>query len=65
MSRRTPALIAAAVLLPLALTACSSSDGDAATGDKASARSEGFPVHRQELRCHHHVQGPAEARESP
>ncbi|MGQ4732153.1 ABC transporter substrate-binding protein [Streptomyces sp. Ju416(a)] len=44
MSRRTPALIAAAVLLPLALTACStSSDGDAATGDKASAKSEGFP----------------------
>ncbi|WP_098897349.1 ABC transporter substrate-binding protein [Streptomyces sp. st77] len=44
MSRRTPALIAAAALLPLALTACStSSDGDAATGDKASATSEGFP----------------------
>ncbi|MGW6716631.1 MULTISPECIES: ABC transporter substrate-binding protein [Streptomyces] len=43
MSRRTPALIAAAVLLPLALTACSSSAGDAATGDKASATSEGFP----------------------
>ncbi|MFD4127054.1 ABC transporter substrate-binding protein [Streptomyces globisporus] len=44
MSRRTPALIAAAVLLPLALTACSpSSDGDAATGDKASATGEGFP----------------------
>ncbi len=44
MSRRTPALIAAAVLLPLALTACSSSDGDAAaTGDKAAAKSEGFP----------------------
>ncbi|MEU4922112.1 ABC transporter substrate-binding protein [Streptomyces parvus] len=44
MSRRTPALIAAAVLLPLALTACStSSDGDAVTGDKASATSEGFP----------------------
>lgn len=44
MSRRTPALIAAAVLLPLALTACSSSDGDAAaTGDKAAATSEGFP----------------------
>ncbi|MEV1043808.1 ABC transporter substrate-binding protein [Streptomyces sp. NPDC049916] len=41
---RTPALIAAAVLLPLALTACSSSDGDtAATGDKAAAKSEGFP----------------------
>lgn len=48
MSRRTPALIAAAVLLPLALTACSSSDssdssGDAATGDKAAAKSDGFP----------------------
>ncbi|SCF94232.1 ABC transporter substrate-binding protein [Streptomyces sp. Cmuel-A718b] len=44
MSRRTPALIAAAVLLPLALTACStSSDGDAATGDKASTPGEGFP----------------------
>ncbi|MGW3582159.1 ABC transporter substrate-binding protein [Streptomyces rubiginosohelvolus] len=44
MSRRTPALIAAAALLPLALTACSaSSDGYAATGDKASATSEGFP----------------------
>ncbi|MFC8621430.1 ABC transporter substrate-binding protein [Streptomyces anulatus] len=44
MSRRTPALIAAAVLLPLALTACSSSDGDTtATGDKAAAKSDGFP----------------------
>ncbi|PCG84259.1 hypothetical protein CIB93_20015 [Streptomyces sp. WZ.A104] len=43
MSRRTPALIAAAVLLPLALTACSSSDGDNATGDKASEKSDGFP----------------------
>lgn len=44
MSRRTPALIAAAVLLPLALTACSSSDGDAAaTGDRAVAKSDGFP----------------------
>ncbi|MEV6475470.1 ABC transporter substrate-binding protein [Streptomyces sp. NPDC051657] len=44
MSRRTPALIAAAVLLPLALTACSSSDGDAtATGDKAAAKGDGFP----------------------
>ncbi|MGW4837676.1 ABC transporter substrate-binding protein [Streptomyces globisporus] len=44
MSRRTPALIAAAVLLPLALTACSSSsEGDAATGDKVSATGEGFP----------------------
>ncbi|MEW1582114.1 ABC transporter substrate-binding protein [Streptomyces microflavus] len=44
MSRRTPALIAAAVLLPLALTACSTPDGDAAgTGNKASAKSDGFP----------------------
>lgn len=44
MSRRTPALIAAAVLLPLALTACSSSDGGTtATGDKAAAKSDGFP----------------------
>lgn len=44
MSRRTPALIAAAVLLPLALTACSTTpDGDAATGDKAAAKSDGFP----------------------
>lgn len=44
MSRRTPALIAAAVLLPLALTACSSSDGDAtATGDMAAAKGDGFP----------------------
>ncbi|MEW2069626.1 ABC transporter substrate-binding protein [Streptomyces sp. NPDC007346] len=43
MSRRTPALIAAAVLLPLALTACSTPDGDDATGDKASAKSDGFP----------------------
>ncbi|MDF9804062.1 iron complex transport system substrate-binding protein [Streptomyces sp. HB372] len=44
MSRRTPALIAAAVLLPLALTACSSSDGaTTATGDKAAAKSDGFP----------------------
>lgn len=43
MSRRTPALIAAAVLLPLALTACSTPDGDAATGDKAAAKSDGFP----------------------
>ncbi|MFI8199380.1 ABC transporter substrate-binding protein [Streptomyces sp. NPDC085942] len=44
MSRRTPALTAAAVLLPLALTACSSSgpSGDAA-GNKAPARSDGFP----------------------
>ncbi|WP_228182653.1 ABC transporter substrate-binding protein [Streptomyces anulatus] len=44
MSRRTPALIAAAVLLPLALTACSSSDGaTTAGGDKAAAKSDGFP----------------------
>ncbi|MFI5923582.1 ABC transporter substrate-binding protein [Streptomyces anulatus] len=45
MSRRTPALIAAAVLLPLALTACSSSSDGAttATGDKAAAKSDGFP----------------------
>ncbi|MFJ8250094.1 ABC transporter substrate-binding protein [Streptomyces sp. NPDC094466] len=43
MSRRTPALIAAAVLLPLALTACSTPDGDAATGEKAAAKSDGFP----------------------
>ncbi|MFJ1803447.1 ABC transporter substrate-binding protein [Streptomyces sp. NPDC088180] len=43
MSRRTPALIAAAVLLPLALTACSTPDGDAATGEKAAAKSGGFP----------------------
>ncbi|MFB7477770.1 ABC transporter substrate-binding protein [Streptomyces anulatus] len=44
MSRRTPALIAAAALLPLALTACSSSDGaTTATGDKAAAKSDGFP----------------------
>lgn len=42
MSRRTPALIAA-VLLPLALTACSAPDGDAATGDRAAAKSDGFP----------------------
>ncbi|MFJ9887720.1 ABC transporter substrate-binding protein [Streptomyces sp. NPDC091287] len=43
MSRRTPALIAAAVLLPLALTACSTPDGADATGDKAAAKSDGFP----------------------
>ncbi|WP_435238175.1 ABC transporter substrate-binding protein [Streptomyces sp. YPW6] len=42
MSWRTPALIAAAVLLPFTLTACStSSDGDTATGDEAAG--EGFP----------------------
>lgn len=44
MSWRTPALIAAAVLLPLALTACSTPpDGDTATGDKAAAKTDGFP----------------------
>ncbi|MFI1221694.1 MULTISPECIES: ABC transporter substrate-binding protein [unclassified Streptomyces] len=43
MPRRTPALIAAAVLLPLALTACSSPDGDTAAGDEAAGRSDGFP----------------------
>lgn len=43
MSRRTPALIAAAVLLPLALTACSTPEGDEPTGDKAAAKSDGFP----------------------
>ncbi|MEU3320388.1 ABC transporter substrate-binding protein [Streptomyces sp. NPDC006785] len=42
MSWRTPALIAAAVLLPFTLTACStSSDGDTATGDEAAGK--GFP----------------------
>ncbi|WP_254812465.1 ABC transporter substrate-binding protein [Streptomyces cavourensis] len=44
MSRRTPALIAAAVLLPLALTACSSSEGPDAKGrPEAAAKSDGFP----------------------
>ncbi|MEU0353898.1 ABC transporter substrate-binding protein [Streptomyces cyaneofuscatus] len=43
MSRRTPALIAAAVLLPLALTACSTPEGDEPTGNKAAAKSDGFP----------------------
>ncbi|MDQ0984739.1 ABC transporter substrate-binding protein [Streptomyces sp. V2I9] len=47
MFRRTPALIAAAVLLPLALTACSSgtadSSGGPAAGDGAAAKSDGFP----------------------
>ncbi|MFJ9982006.1 ABC transporter substrate-binding protein [Streptomyces cyaneofuscatus] len=43
MSRRTPALIAAAVLLPLALTACSTPEGDEPAGDKAAAKSDGFP----------------------
>ncbi|WP_030583160.1 ABC transporter substrate-binding protein [Streptomyces anulatus] len=43
MSRRTPALVAAAVLLPLALTACSTPDGDAAAGDRTPAKSDGFP----------------------
>ncbi|MFH9609295.1 ABC transporter substrate-binding protein [Streptomyces sp. NPDC017448] len=46
MFRRTLALTAAA-LLPLALTACSSGatdpSGGPATGDKAAAKSEGFP----------------------
>ncbi|MEU3438117.1 ABC transporter substrate-binding protein [Streptomyces sp. NPDC006863] len=42
MSWRTPALIAAAVLLPFTLTACTtSSDGDTATVDEAAG--EGFP----------------------
>ncbi|MER6194741.1 ABC transporter substrate-binding protein [Streptomyces cyaneofuscatus] len=43
MSRRTPALIAAAVLLPLALTACSTPQGDEPTGNNAAAKSDGFP----------------------
>ncbi|MET7503141.1 ABC transporter substrate-binding protein [Streptomyces microflavus] len=43
MSRRTPVLIAAAVLLPLALTACSTPEGDEPTGNKAVAKSDGFP----------------------
>ncbi|MFD4274289.1 ABC transporter substrate-binding protein [Streptomyces cyaneofuscatus] len=43
MSRRTPALIAAAVLLPLALTACSNPEGDEPAGNKAAAKSDGFP----------------------
>lgn len=40
MSWRTPALIAAAVLLPLALTACSTPDG---AGPETAAKSDGFP----------------------
>ncbi|GHF59794.1 ABC transporter substrate-binding protein [Streptomyces sp. NRRL_ISP-5395] len=40
MSRRTPALIAAAVLLPLALTACSASER---AEPEAAATSDGFP----------------------
>ncbi|MCL6290103.1 ABC transporter substrate-binding protein [Streptomyces baarnensis] len=40
MSRRTPALIAAAVLLPLALTACSASES---AEPEAAATSDGFP----------------------
>ncbi|MCX4709118.1 ABC transporter substrate-binding protein [Streptomyces griseus] len=40
MSRRTPALIAAAVLLPLALTACSASEN---AEPEAAATSDGFP----------------------
>ncbi|MFJ9570663.1 ABC transporter substrate-binding protein [Streptomyces bacillaris] len=44
MSRRTPALIAAAVLLPLALTACSSSESTDAKGKpEAAEKSDGFP----------------------
>ncbi|RPK64381.1 Vitamin B12-binding protein precursor [Streptomyces sp. ADI96-02] len=49
MPRRTPALIAAAVLLPLALTACSTPAGDDAPdagrtdGRKTGANSDGFP----------------------
>ncbi|MFE2294447.1 ABC transporter substrate-binding protein [Streptomyces sp. NPDC059452] len=45
MPRRTPALIAAAVLLPLALTACSASETstDAKGRSEASAKSDGFP----------------------
>ncbi|OCC09574.1 ABC transporter substrate-binding protein [Streptomyces sp. PTY087I2] len=42
MSRRTPALIAAAVLLPLALTACSTSESTDAKPE-AAAKGEGFP----------------------
>ncbi|WP_086779819.1 ABC transporter substrate-binding protein [Streptomyces griseus] len=40
MSRRTPALIAAAALLPLALTACSASER---AEPEAAATSDGFP----------------------
>ncbi|MBV7246854.1 ABC transporter substrate-binding protein [Streptomyces sp. MW-W600-10] len=40
MSRRTPALIAAAVLLPLALTACSASEN---AEPEAASTSDGFP----------------------
>ncbi|MFB8104610.1 MULTISPECIES: ABC transporter substrate-binding protein [unclassified Streptomyces] len=45
MSRRTPALIAAAVLLPLVLTACSTSETstDAKGEPEALAKSDGFP----------------------
>ncbi|MCX4969634.1 ABC transporter substrate-binding protein [Streptomyces sp. NBC_00654] len=46
MSRRTPALIAAAVLLPLALTACSAADADNGSAGSAKAggpSAEGFP----------------------
>ncbi|MCX4676922.1 ABC transporter substrate-binding protein [Streptomyces sp. NBC_01433] len=45
MFRRTPALIAAAVLLPLALTACSATDADNGSKDPAdgAASSAGFP----------------------
>ncbi|WP_328910399.1 ABC transporter substrate-binding protein [Streptomyces sp. NBC_00234] len=41
MSRRTPALIAAVLLLPLALTACSTADGTKSSGDAKAA--PGFP----------------------
>ncbi|MEI7034987.1 ABC transporter substrate-binding protein [Streptomyces pratensis] len=43
MFRRTPALTAAAVLLPLALTACSAPKGDVAAEGKAATKSDGFP----------------------
>ncbi|WP_411079322.1 ABC transporter substrate-binding protein [Streptomyces sp. cmx-18-6] len=44
MSRRTPALIAAAVLLPLALTACSTSESTGSRSKPAApAENDGFP----------------------